>query len=298
VSPRFDVVVVGELNADVIVTGGWPEPGREVVADAGLLTLGSSGAIFAADCAGLGLSVAFCGLLGRDALGAFVHGELERAGVAPAGVRERDDVATGLTVSITGTGDRAMLTFPGAMAAFGADEVDWTTIAAARHLHVSSPYLQDALRPELPALLARARSLGLTTSLDPGWDPRERWLEVLPCLPHLDVFLPNEPEAAAIAGAASAEEALERLSGPLVAIKLGERGAVATGGVAAAAVPSDVVDATGAGDGFDAAFVWGWLGGRPLAHCLRLGCLAGARVAGAAGGTAGFPTAAELAAAL
>jgi sugar/nucleoside kinase (ribokinase family) len=294
VSPRFDVVVVGELNADVIVTGAWPEPGRELLAEAGLFTLGSSGAIFAADCVRLGLEVAFCGLVGRDALGAFVLGELERAGIATAGVRERDGVTTGLTVSITGTGDRAMLTFAGAMAAFGAGELDWATIGAARHLHVSSPYLQDALRPDLPAVLARARSLGLTTSLDPGWDPRESWLDVLRCLPHLDVFLPNESEAIAIARVASAEEALERLAGPLVAIKLGERGALATGGVTAAARAEEPVDATGAGDGFDAAFVWAWLAGRPTSECLHVGCIAGARVVRALGGTGGFPTAAEL----
>jgi sugar/nucleoside kinase (ribokinase family) len=293
--PELDIACVAELNADVIVSGAWPEPGHELLAEVAELVLGSSGAIFSADCARLGLRVGICGLLGLDELGAFVYAELERAGIATSGVQRRDDVRTGLTVSITGTGDRALLTVPRAMAVFSLEDVDWKLIRSSRHLHVSSPFLQEALLPDLASLLAKARKLGLSTSLDPGWDPHRRWQELQPCLALLDVLLPNEEEALALTGASAVEEALAQLarSARIVVIKLGARGAIARCGrdvYAAAATRANVLDATGAGDGFDAAFVWAWLDRRPIPECLRAGCMAGARVVEAAGGTAAFPT--------
>ncbi len=69
----------------------------------------------------------------------------------------------------------------------------------ARHLHVSSFFLQSALRPELPALFRRAKEYGLTTSLDTNWDPTEAWEGVLEILPEVSIFLPNAAEACAIA---------------------------------------------------------------------------------------------------
>ena len=72
---------------------------------------------------------------------------------------------------------------------------------AARHVHVSSFFLQRGLQPGLPALLDAARAHGATTSLDPGWDPDERGRRRCPCSPSLDYLLPNAAEALALAQA-------------------------------------------------------------------------------------------------
>ncbi len=71
-------------------------------------------------------------------------------------------------------------------------------------------------------------------------------------------------------------------------MKLGARGALARYGseiVHAASIPMDVVDTTGAGDSFDASFVYGYLGGWPLQRTLRLAAICGALSTRAAGGT-------------
>ena len=47
-----------------------------------------------------------------------------------------------------------------------ADQIDRAMLRRARHLHVGSYFLLDALRPDLPALYAEAHAAGLTTSLD------------------------------------------------------------------------------------------------------------------------------------
>jgi sugar/nucleoside kinase (ribokinase family) len=292
---EHDITCVAELNADVIICGAWPEPGHEVLADVGDLVLGSSGAIFAADCVRLGLRVGICGLLGTDKLGAFVCTELERAGIDTSGVRRRDDVRTGLTVSITGSGDRAMVTFPGAMGMFRLEDVDWELIRASRHVHVSSPFLQEALLPDLHYLLSEARRVGVSTSLDPGWAPSARWQELRSCLEVVDVLLPNEEEALELTGTSTTMDALAHLSrlASVAVIKRGARGALAGFGgdvYEAAGVEANLLDATGAGDGFDAAFIWAWLSGRAIPDCLHIGCIAGSRVVEAAGGTASFPT--------
>jgi sugar/nucleoside kinase (ribokinase family) len=92
--------------------------------------------------------------------------------------------------------------------------------------------------------------------------------------------------------------ALDRLAqaGPAVAVKLGSQGAIARRGhevAQAASLPVAVVDTTGAGDSFDAGFIYGYLAGWELSRSLRLACVCGALSTRAAGGTAAQPALAE-----
>ena len=95
----------------------------------------------------------------------------------------------------------------------------------------------------------------------------------------------------------SIETALDRVSDiPTVAVKRGARGAVARHGseiVYAASIPVEVVDTTGAGDSFDAGFVYGYLAGWSLPRTLRLAAICGALSTRAAGGTGSQATLAE-----
>jgi sugar/nucleoside kinase (ribokinase family) len=80
---------------------------------------------------------------------------------------------------------------------------------------------------------------------------------------------------------------------PIVAAKQGERGATAQRGqqiVHSDTIPVSVVDTTGAGDSFDAGFVFGFLAGWDLPRTLRLACVCGAISTQAAGGTTAQPT--------
>ncbi len=301
----LDILVVGELNADLILRGAVvPSFGQvEQIIDDATLTIGSSSAIFACGAARLGLRVAFIGKAGDDEFGRFMLRELQRRGIDTRGVVIDPHLSTGLSVILSRPTDRAILTHLGAIAALRFDEIDLSLLSHARHLHLGSYYLLDALRPDVPCLFDAARARGLTISIDTNYDPTERWAGGLrEALRHVDVFLPNETELLAITHEDSIEAGLDRLADiPIVAVKLGARGAMARRGseiVRADSIPVKVIDTTGAGDSFDAGFIYAYLAGQDLTQALRFACACGSLSTRAAGGTAAQATRDEALAAL
>ena len=304
---EYDVLVIGEINVDLILRAEEITPvfGQEKLVKDCTLTMGSSSVIAACGMARLGLRTAFFGRVGDDEFGRFMLREMAACGVDVSPVVVDPAVKTGITVSLSTPRDRAMLTFlGGSIDGVEAAEVPADLLARVRHVHVGSFFLQTRLQPGLADLFARARARGVTTSLDVGWDVHERWDGGLwDVLPHVDVFLPNELEAAHITGLDAVEEALARLArrASVVAVKLGAQGAIARRGeevARAPALPVTVVDTTGAGDSFNAGFLYGFLHGWPLASMLYMGTACGSLSTTRAGGTAGQPTRDEALAAL
>jgi sugar/nucleoside kinase (ribokinase family) len=316
---RFDLLVVGELNPDILIVDPDAQPmfGQvETIVEAIRMEIGSSSAIAACGAARLGLRVAFVGVVGDDAFGRFMLDALDRVGIDVGGCRIDPTVPTGATVILSRGEDRANLTALGAIGELRASDVPRELLAAARHLHVGSTYLQPALTAELPELFAEARALGLTTSFDCNWDNTEQWDgEIDRLLREADVFLPNLEEARRItartAAPAAAGELVRRAAEGrepgrpfTLAVKHGAGGAVAMRGaweyeVAEAAVlPVEVRDTTGAGDSFDAGFLYGTLAGWPLRDALELGVACGSLSCLGIGGTVAQPTLAEARAAL
>lgn len=293
---RYDLLVAGEINPDLILFGNaTPEFGQvEKLVDEATLTIGSSSAIFACGAARLGLRVAFAGLCGDDLFGRFMLEQMQRRRVDVSHVIVQPGGVTGFSVILSTGVDRAILTLPGLTTALRAEQVGDDLLAQARHLHVGSYFLQEALQPGLQRLFTRARSLGLTTSLDTNYDHHERWQGVDALLPCTNVFFPNAAEARAISGEADVYAAAQRLHGRVetLAVKLGADGALGMRGsqtVQADSIPVEVVDTVGAGDSFDAGFIYGYLHGWSLEKTLRLGCVCGALSTRAAGGTAAQP---------
>jgi sugar/nucleoside kinase (ribokinase family) len=292
----FDLLVAGEINPDLILTGDIePVFGQaEKLIDSADLEVGSSSAIFACGAARLGLKVAFAGVCGDDFFGRFMLAEMTKRGIDISHIVVDPALQTGLSVILNRGGDRAILTHPGCIAALRAEQIPDDLLKKSRHLHVASYFLQTALQPGLPDLFTRAHTLGLTTSLDPNWDPSEEWRNLDTLLRSVDVFLPNAAEAQALSGAVTVEAALDDLGRicSTVAIKLGEKGAIAVRAGQHARVPAlaaAVVDTVGAGDSFDAGFLYGWLKDWSLEHALRLGAACGSLSTRAAGGTAAQP---------
>ena len=228
----LDLLVVGDVNADLVLRGGDLVPSfgqREQLVDHAELVLGGSGAIVAAGAARLGLRVAMAGCVGDDALGRAMLAALD--GVDVTAVRVGAE-PTGVSVGLARPGDRAVLTALGALAEFRAEHVPDALLASARWVHVASPFLQPGL--DVAAIAARAAG---TTSLDPGWDPHERW-EL--AWEGFDVLLPNAQEAQRLAGEEDVEAAARSLAskGPTVVVKLGADGALAVfGGAGAGGAP-------------------------------------------------------------
>jgi sugar/nucleoside kinase (ribokinase family) len=304
VSPRLDLLILGDVNPDLVLRGNvHPRFGQaERLVEDARLTIGGSGAITACGAARLGLAVGLCGVVGDDVFGQWIREELAERGVGVEGIAIDPGRPTGLTVVLSEPQDRAILTHPGTIADLRADRIDRALVQDARHVHVSSYFLQRRLGPDLPALFDQVRANGATTSVDPNWDPSESWDGGLAqLLARTDVFLPNAVEATRIASEANVEDAVRALarSAALVVAKLGPDGAVAARGdtvVRAAGIPAaGPVDTTGAGDSFDAGFLASWLAGDPLERSLAIGNACGSLSTRALGGVDGQATADEVA---
>jgi sugar/nucleoside kinase (ribokinase family) len=309
----LDLLVVGEINPDVIVSDRDPRPvcgqAERAVRDI-RLSPGSSSVITACGAARLGLRVAMVGVVGDDALGQYMVQAMAERGIDVSGVRVEPGVPTGASVILSDGRDRAILTAQGTIGAVTAADVPPALLARARHLHVGSWFLQDGLRPGAAGLFAAARANGLSTSLDPNWDPAGAWDGgIRAVLPRIDVFLPNDTEVRHLTGLDDVSEAaiaLARSAGaegsPLVVVKCGAAGALAANvdGVVVRvdAYPVDALDTTGAGDAFDAAFLAIRLDGGSVEAALRAGAFAGAASTTMLGGVDGQVDRATLDAAL
>ena len=282
----IDLLVVGDCNPDLLLAGGdvAPEFGQaEKVVDEARLLVGGSATIAACAAARLGLSVALVAAVGDDLFGRFMLDDLAARGIDVSAC-VIGPAPTGVTVALVRGDDRAILTAPGAIAALTAADVPGRMLEDSRHIHVGSYYLLDGLRDAMPSLVQRAHAAGATVSVDPQGDPSGTWDGGLLALaPSLDILFLNEAE----------HRMLRAERCPLVVVKRGARGAAAIsdGAVVEAAAPSvDVIDATGAGDSFDAGFIAGRLRGLDLAESLALACACGALSTRALGGTGAQPT--------
>ena len=294
---KFDVTVVGELNLDLILYG-LPEqldPERELLANRLALTLGSSSAIFAHNLAVMGGRVGFISRIGDDPLGRISRERLSEGGVDTSKVRVvSGTTTTGLTVILPRARYRNILTYPGTMFEMCFEDLDLDYLASAKHFHLSSFFLHRALRPRIKELFQRMKSAGLTTSMDTNDDPEDLWADdLLEVLRVVDVFLPNEREIMKITRTDDPRAGLAKLAEivPTVVAKLGPLGAVARQGkveVTGQPLRVDAVDPVGAGDSFDAGFLYQFVRGADLATCLAYGNLAGACSTTKPGGTEAF----------
>jgi len=206
---------------------------------------------------------------------------------------------TGLTVILADGSDRAILTSLGLIPSLREDDISDSLLRQSRHLHVASYFLQESLRPGLPALFGRARALGLTTSLDTNYDPSGQWLGFDELFSVTNIFFPNETEARSLTHAKTTTAAANALRNKteIVAIKLGAEGALgisANRTVQVESIPVTVADTVGAGDSFAAGFIYAYLQKWELKKSLRLACVCGALSTRSPGGTTSQPTLEEV----
>ena len=294
---KFDVIVVGELNVDLILNkiDGFPEIGKEILADEMTLTLGSSSAIFASNLSVLGAKVAFLGKIGKDQFGELVLNSLQAKGVNTDLIIQDENLNTGATIVLNYDEDRAMVTHPGAMNHLTINDISEEKLKLGRHLHFSSYYLQPGIKNDVGRLFKMAKDLGLSTSFDMQWDPAEKWdLNIKETLPYVDVFLPNKQELIHLTGQVNLKEAVRVLGANVntIVVKMGSEGSVSFQEGKEFKIPAfhnnNVVDAIGAGDSFNAGFIFKFIQGAPLEECQRFGNLCGAINTTAAGGTTAF----------
>lgn len=294
---KFDIIALGELNVDLLLNkiGGFPEVGKEIFAKEMTLTLGSSTAIFAANAASLGAKVSFLGMVGNDDFGAFVRTSLEKRGVDTSNLIEVSTSATGLTAILNYDQDRANVTYPGAMSIMGVKDIRPEVIAQAKHVHISSIFLQETLHKDIYEIVKLVKDNGATLSMDMQFDPEEKWdFDYKKILPLVDIFMPNIQELTAVTGKKTLEEAVAEVRPYInvLVVKMGSKGSTVVTKEGEKFLPamlnSNVVDAIGAGDSFNSGFITAFVQGKDLEYCQYLGNLTGAINTTAAGGTGAF----------
>lgn len=223
--------------------------------------------------------------IGDDDAGARLGMQLRRAGIDLEGIDVRPDERTSLGLALVRSdGERAFVTDLGALALFEPDDVITSLVDATPGgwLLATGMTLFPRLAPQgLPAVFDTARRMGLHTALDTGWEINdwpagvvERWLAVLPTV---DLFLPNQAEAEALTGLddpARTAVALQEKSGGTVIVKVGAAGVWSAAGEAPVFHPTrpvEILDATGAGDVFAAALLYGLDRGDQMEEAIALG---------------------------
>jgi sugar/nucleoside kinase (ribokinase family) len=237
--------------------------------------------------------------VGRDLLGRYQVDALRRARVDTSQVYRHPRLGTAVSVVFSTRKDRGFLSYKGCAWDTARLLQKWTPAAYRRHRHIHFA----GFRPPFPLnarLLDGLRRAGVTTSLDIGWYPAVyRDPSFLDLVRRVTVFMPSWRDARWLTGRAKPDAALRALGDlvPVPVIKLGSRGAIGLeDGKIVRVRPLRVraVETTGAGDAFNAGFLWAYLRGEPVTRCLEAGNICGALSTRAAGGTAAFPTLREM----
>ncbi|MBB6672445.1 carbohydrate kinase family protein [Cohnella nanjingensis] len=290
----YDVVVIGDANIDLVVAGcnEMPEPGQEVLVNDMTLHVGGGAALFSLALAKLGMKLAFNGVLGEDGFGQFIRERFLQSGIDTRYIRSSSKYNTGISIAINPEKDRSFITYTGTNAELSLLQLDMDSVVLGRHVHLTG-YRGSRNHEEYVDMARKLKRLGLTTSLDVGWDDTGEWYKgIFELMREVDIFFMNEVEARRYTGCATTERSLQELSrhGRHVVLKLGEAGAMASVGGRMSyrsAFEVDVVDTTGAGDSFNAGYVYGFLNGYRTEQCLLLANACGALSVSRFGGSTG-----------
>ncbi len=295
---RYDVITAMDLCVDILIDLGETEPEfgqKEKLVNDYNLELGGSAAIFASQASKLGLSVAGIGNVGDDYFGKFILDKLTGSGIIMDFIKTDPNIKTGVGVALCRKDDRAILTYTGTIDSVSPSDFSSSLIKNTRHIHIGSYYLMKKLQYHYYPILKIAKENGVTISLDPNWDPEEKWEDgIKEILTLVDIFFINENEALGISKKNNLDDALKILSEhlPLIVIKKGDKGSMGIsdkGSFKMAALDVDVKDAVGAGDNFDAGFIYGFLAGFDIEKCLHTGNICGSISTTKSGGILGQP---------
>lgn len=236
----------------------------------------------------LGAKVAYLGKVADDQLGGVFRHDIAAAGVHfPTAPLAGGAPTARCLIMVTPDGQRTMNTFLGACVTFGEDDVDPALVAQAKVTYLEGylfdpPAAQAAFRKAAAAAHAAGRQVALSLS-DAFCVDRHRAAFRELVEGHIDILFANEAEITSLYECNDWREAAAwaRRDVALAALTRSEAGSVIIQGgdtVEVEAVPTPVVDTTGAGDAYAAGFLAALTAGRPLAQCGRLGSIAAAEV--------------------
>ncbi|OXM13338.1 carbohydrate kinase family protein [Paenibacillus herberti] len=292
----YDAVVIGDANIDLVVEGfsQVPQPGQEIFVDRMTMHVGGGAALFAVSLAKLGIRVAFNGVLGDDNYGHYIRERFEQYGIDTRMIRNSDINNTGISIAFNPETDRSFITYAGSNAELRMDTLDFDEIAQGRHVHITG-YRGRRNHDQYVEMTKELKERGVSLSCDVGWDDSGEWdNSVFQLMQDIDVFLMNETEAQHYTGMSNIEDCIRHMGKYCdhVVIKLGAEGAIALKDDVLTRLPGYsvvAVDTTGAGDSFNAGYLFGFLNGMDVETSLQYGNACGALSVGSLGGSTGTP---------
>jgi sugar/nucleoside kinase (ribokinase family) len=293
------VVTLGVHIVDILgrpVTHIPPGQGR-VVLDEIRVTAAGTAAGTSVDLVKLGADVTGMGAIGDDILADLLTSLLDGYGVDTHLLARKPGLRTSATIlPIRPNGERPALHMPGATASLERADIDFGIIATADVLHVGGPDVLGRFGGEpLREVLQFAREHDVITTMDllaPG--DTATWDRLVPVLPLIRYFLPNNDQLAALTGTSDLTAGARRvlaLGTEAVLVSRGADGAALITAERRVDLPAfdvPVVDTTGCGDGCSAGFIIGLLRGWPIEDAAWLAMAAAAQVATGLGSDAGI----------
>ncbi len=276
-SPR--ILVIGDVIDDIVVIPSGPIRVDTDTPSAIRRVPGGSAANTAAWLASLGAAVSFVGCVNAA--------DVERHTALLPGVDVHltaSDAPTGTIVILVDGEHRSMLTERGANAELDLDDIPDALIGD--HVHLTGHTMADSDGSGFARFIARAKSVGATVSVSPGSAAyiadlgAERFTEVIA---GADVLFVSLAEGAALTAADRPAEVAEALGFGTVVLTLGRDGMLVDGHPVPA-VPTEVVDPTGAGDALCAGFLASWVRDGDALAAARRGAEVAARAVGVVGG--------------
>ncbi len=232
--------------------------------------------------------------LGNDMFGQWLISHYQKVGVETRYIKQCADQSTGTAIAlIDKQGERVFLYKGGTIDTLCVDDLDHVAITRQQMVHASGYFLLPQLEPDLPELFKQAKANGALTSLDVGWDNSGQWYDSIEAmLPHLTYFLPTLNEAQQIAkqdDIGACAEFFIAQGVEQVVIKAGAKGAYVHDGLSGYWVQGtpvdEVIDTTGAGDGFVSGFLASISRGTDLRTAVENANQAGALVVQSFGST-------------
>lgn len=293
-----DVLVVGSLNADLVVRAPrFPQPGETISGGDLQVIPGGKGANQAVAAARLGANVSMLGRVGKDNFGDFLLDNLKQNNVDVSRVL-RDESSTGTAIIVVDeNGQNSIVLSPGANGNVTSADVD-----SASFLHHDLILLQ--LEIPIPTVLRaaqRAKEMDMRVILNPA--PAKEIPDELIAL--ADFIVPNETELSLLTGQSvsdtssaekAAEQLLDRGAGNVI-VTLGSKGALIVNRELSKQVDTykvDVVDTTAAGDAFIGGFATKLLESTDLLAAVQFACACGALATTKFGAQPSLPTKEEV----
>lgn len=278
---EIDVLIAGTPNVDLIVPpyDVLPGPGEEIRVDNMYVQCGGGVAITAIGLSKLGMMTMIYGAIHNDLFGEFILREMQKYGVR---IETRlSEKNTGISIALDVDKDRRFITYDGCVNEVSPKDIPKDLLEKTRHTHLTN-YKGRADLEEYLQFIEAAHRAGVTVSMDVGWDDTGHWDQCLfEITKELDVFFINDKELMEYTRTSTVEAGIEKLTGCCshAAIKMGAQGSrLLRGGEVTFSKAYRVtpLDTTGAGDSFNAGYLYGFLNGLSPEECLRAANFCGA----------------------